>query len=54
LLEDLDTPQSSAQRVAVHRARRKLRGLVREEMNGSFKDWSAGLVTSSDSSAAIK
>ncbi len=54
LLEDLDTPQSAAQRVAVHRARRKLRGLVREEMNGSFKDWSAGLITPSNSSTTLK
>lgn len=31
--------RSGAQRVALHRARQKLRVLVREEMNGSFKDW---------------
>ncbi len=31
--------RSGAQRAALHRARQKLRALVREEMNGSFKDW---------------
>lgn len=39
---------SSTQRVALHRARKKLRGLVREQMNGSFKDWSQGLLKSVD------
>lgn len=31
--------RTGARRVALHRARQKLRHLVREEMNGSFKDW---------------
>lgn len=31
--------RTGAQRVALHRARQKLKLLVREEMNGSFKDW---------------
>lgn len=31
--------RSGAQRVALHRARQKLRGLIREEMNGAFQDW---------------
>lgn len=31
--------RTGARRVALHRARKKLRHLVREEMNGSFKDW---------------
>lgn len=31
--------QTGAQRVALHRARQKLRELLREEMNGSFQDW---------------
>ncbi len=45
LLEDHTPPgQSGAGRTAVHRARKKLRGLVREEMNGSFKDWNDGLL----------
>ena len=30
----------ATRRVALHRARKKLRDLVRQEMNGSFKDWS--------------
>ncbi|MES2597465.1 MAG: hypothetical protein V4662_19100 [Verrucomicrobiota bacterium] len=30
---------SGARRVALYRARQKLRHLLREEMNGSFKDW---------------
>jgi DNA-directed RNA polymerase specialized sigma24 family protein len=34
-----ENARSGAQRVALHRARQKLRVLVREEMNGSFKDW---------------
>lgn len=48
LLDEIDAPQSGAQRVALHRARKKLRGLVREEMNGSFKDWSDDLVCVAD------
>lgn len=31
--------RTGAQRVALYRARQKLRVLVRQEMNGSFKDW---------------
>jgi DNA-directed RNA polymerase specialized sigma24 family protein len=31
--------QTGAQRVALHRARQKLRELLCEEMNGSFQDW---------------
>ncbi len=31
--------QTGAQRVALHRARQKLRELLREEMNGAFQDW---------------
>ena len=42
LLNEGETAQSGAQRVAVHRARQKLRHLVREEMNGSFQDWDVG------------
>ena len=34
-----ETVSTGARRVALHRARKKLRHLVREEMNGSFKDW---------------
>jgi DNA-directed RNA polymerase specialized sigma24 family protein len=37
--EERERTRSGAQRVALHRARQKLRVLVREEMNGSFKDW---------------
>lgn len=39
LLEEHRSPQSGAQRTALHRARKKLRHLVREAMNGSFQDW---------------
>lgn len=40
LLGEQHAPQpSGAQRVALHRARKKLRRLVREAMNGSFQDW---------------
>lgn len=31
--------RTGAQRVALHRARQKLRELIREEMNGAFQDW---------------
>jgi len=34
-----ETASSGARRAALHRARKKLRHLLREEMNGSFKDW---------------
>ncbi len=44
LFEELETTQTGAQRVALHRARKKLRGLVREEMNGSFNEWHVGAV----------
>lgn len=37
--EDEQSRQTSAQRVALHRARQKLRQLLREEMNGAFQDW---------------
>lgn len=40
LLEEHHSPQSGAQRASLHRARKKLRHLVREAMNGSFQDWS--------------
>lgn len=44
LFGDLESAQTGAQRVALHRARKKLRGLVREEMNGSFNEWHVGAV----------
>jgi DNA-directed RNA polymerase specialized sigma24 family protein len=37
--EDARSGQTGAQRVALHRARQKLRELIREEMNGAFQDW---------------
>ena len=37
--QDERSRQTGAQRVALHRARQKLRELLREEMNGSFQDW---------------
>lgn len=37
--QDERSRQTSAERVALHRARQKLRELLREEMNGSFQDW---------------
>lgn len=42
LLNEGEVAQSGAQRVAVHRARQRLRHLLREEMNGSFRDWNVG------------
>lgn len=42
LLDEGEVAQSGAQRVAVHRARQRLRHLLREEMNGSFRDWNVG------------
>lgn len=36
--------KTSARRTALHRARKRLRLLVREEMNGSFQDWSESLL----------
>ena len=40
LLDHGGSPLDATRRVALHRARKKLRDLVRQEMNGSFKDWS--------------
>jgi DNA-directed RNA polymerase specialized sigma24 family protein len=44
LFDDQAAPQNGALRAALHRARKKLRGLVREEMNGSFNEWHVGAV----------
>ncbi|GEP44045.1 RNA polymerase sigma factor [Brevifollis gellanilyticus] len=37
--DESEETRTGARRVALHRARKKLRHLVREQMNGSFKDW---------------
>ena len=48
LLDHGGSPLDATQRVALHRARKKLRDLVRQEMNGSFKDWSSLLPALND------
>jgi hypothetical protein len=57
LVQEKKTAQTGAQRVAMHRARQRLRHFLREEMNGSFHDWVAEARTESvrsDDSAGIK
>lgn len=49
LLDESEVPQTNAQRTALSRARKKLRLLVREEMNGSFQEW-RGLIGKDPSS----
>lgn len=49
LLDESEVPQTNAQRTALSRARKKLRLLVREEMNGSFQEW-GGLIGKDPSS----